>query len=63
VHPYTFRNENQFLPADFRVGTDPNAYGKAVNEQVTFLRTGIDGLFTDNPDTGVVARDEFLGEG
>ncbi|WP_328477059.1 glycerophosphodiester phosphodiesterase [Actinoplanes sp. NBC_00393] len=56
VIPYTFRNENQFLPAELRVGADPTAYGKAIDEQVTFLRTGIDGLFTDNPDTGVLAR-------
>ncbi|MEU4557848.1 glycerophosphodiester phosphodiesterase [Actinoplanes sp. NPDC023936] len=56
VIPYTFRAENSFLPAELRVGTDPSAYGKAIDEQVTFLRTGIDGLFTDNPDVGVLAR-------
>lgn len=60
VHPYMFRNENQFLPAELRNGADPADYGKAVNEQVRFLETGIDGLFTDNPDTGVAAREEFL---
>ena len=63
VHPYTFRAENQFLPADYRIGTNPNDFGRAIDEQVTFLRTGIDGLFTDQPDIGVVARDEFLGRG
>jgi glycerophosphoryl diester phosphodiesterase len=56
VHPYTFRAENQFLPAELRIGTDPNAYGRAIDEQITFLRTGIDGVFTDNPDIGVLAR-------
>ncbi|MEU8660536.1 glycerophosphodiester phosphodiesterase [Actinoplanes philippinensis] len=56
VIPYTFRAENSFLPAEFRVGADAAAYGKAIDEQVTFLRTGIDGLFTDNPDIGVLAR-------
>lgn len=56
VVPYTFRAENSFLPAELRVGTDVAAYGKAIDEQVTFLRTGIDGLFTDNPDIGVLAR-------
>lgn len=60
VHPYTFRNENQFMPPAFRNGTTPTHYGKAVNEQVRYLEAGIDGLFTDNPDTGVVARQEFL---
>jgi glycerophosphoryl diester phosphodiesterase len=56
VIPYTFRAENQFLPADHRAGADPAAYGRAIDEQVTFLRTGLDGLFTDQPDIGVLAR-------
>jgi glycerophosphoryl diester phosphodiesterase len=56
LHPYTFRAENQFLPTDLRVGTDPNAYGRALDEQITFLRAGIDGLFTDQADIGVLAR-------
>jgi len=62
VHPYTFRAENTFLPLDFRVGTDATAYGRAIDEQVRFLQTGIDGLFTDQPDIGVVARAEFLAD-
>jgi glycerophosphoryl diester phosphodiesterase len=56
VHPYTFRAENQFLPADYRGGADGNAYGRAIDEQIAFLRTGIDGLFTDQADIGVLAR-------
>ncbi|BCJ56303.1 glycerophosphoryl diester phosphodiesterase [Actinoplanes sp. NBRC 14428] len=56
VMPYTFRAENQFLPADHRVGTDPAGYGRAIDEQIAFLRTGIDGLFTDQADIGVLAR-------
>src|SRR5262249_895213 len=56
LHPSTFPAENQFLPADFRVTSDPNAYGRAIDEQITFLRAGIDGLFTDQADIGVLAR-------
>jgi glycerophosphoryl diester phosphodiesterase len=56
LHPYTFRAENQFLPADYAVGTDPYAYGRAIDEQITFLRAGIDGLFTDQADIGVLSR-------
>ncbi len=56
VIPYTFRAENQFLPADYQVGTDPNGYGRAIDEQITFLRAGLDGLFTDQADIGVLAR-------
>src|SRR5450631_697135 len=60
VHPYTFRAENTFLPVDYRVGTDATAYGRAIDEQVRFLQTGIDGLFTDQCDIGVIARSEFV---
>lgn len=56
VHPYTFRAENEFLPVDLRRGTDPRDFGRAVEEQVAFLRAGVDGLFTDQPDIGVLAR-------
>jgi glycerophosphoryl diester phosphodiesterase len=59
VHPYTFRAENTFLPADLQVGTDPTAYGRAIDEQIIFLATGIDGLFTDQADIGVLARAWF----
>ena len=62
VHPYTFRAENTFLPTDYRVGTDPTAFGRAIDEQVAFLRAGVDGLFTDQADIGVVARDVFEAE-
>jgi glycerophosphoryl diester phosphodiesterase len=60
VHPYTFRNENQFLPLEDRsnAGTDPNAYGNAFAEDQRFFAAGVDGIFTDNPDTGVAARNE-----
>jgi glycerophosphoryl diester phosphodiesterase len=60
VHPWTFRAENTFLPTDFRVGADPTAYGRAIDEQVAYLETGIDGLFTDQADVGVAAKEEFL---
>jgi glycerophosphoryl diester phosphodiesterase len=58
VHPYTFRNENQFLPAEDRSSADPNAYGNAFAEDQRFFAAGVDGIFTDNADTGVAARNE-----
>jgi glycerophosphoryl diester phosphodiesterase len=58
VHPYTFRAENTFLPKDYQIGTDPNDFGRAIDEQIAFLETGIDGLFTDEADIGVFARSE-----
>lgn len=61
VHGWTFRAENQFLPADFRSSTDPNANGNLAAEIERFLELGMDGFFTDNPDIGVKARDAFVG--
>jgi glycerophosphoryl diester phosphodiesterase len=58
VHPWTFRNENQFLPAEDRLGSNPNDYGNAFAEDKRFFAAGVDGIFTDNADTGVAARAE-----
>jgi glycerophosphoryl diester phosphodiesterase len=55
VFPYTFRNENRFLPAGLRRGTDPAHHGDAFGEYAAFLAAGIDGMFTDHPDTAVAA--------
>ena len=57
VHPYTFRNENSFLPLELRRGTDPAAYGDAFAEYAQFFALGVDGVFADNPDTAVEARE------
>ncbi|MFG2055652.1 glycerophosphodiester phosphodiesterase family protein [Micromonospora sp. NPDC048930] len=56
VHAWTFRAENQFLPADYRIGTDPNARGDITAEYELFFGLGLDGVFTDQPDTAVAAR-------
>lgn len=61
VHPYTLRNENSFLPVDFQrdhdatPGVDPNAYGDVFGAYRRYFATGIDGIFTDHPDTGLLA--------
>ena len=60
VIPWTFRNENTFMAKDLQTGGTASDYGRAIEEMVVYLRTGIDGLFTDNPDTGVEARRQFL---
>ena len=52
VTPYTFRPENSFLPRQYRIGTDPAAYGDWEGELRAFLATGIDGFFIDAPDLG-----------
>lgn len=60
VHPYTFRAENQFLPVDYRRGTNPSDYGRILAEMTTYLATGIDGFFTDQADIGVLARNTYV---
>ena len=56
VHAWTFRAENRFLPRDFRIGANPDARGDINAEYELFLRLGVDGLFTDHPDTLAAAR-------
>ncbi|MFF8774436.1 glycerophosphodiester phosphodiesterase [Kitasatospora sp. NPDC015120] len=59
LHPYTVRNENAFLPLDYRRGTDPNAYGDAIGWAKYLYELGVDGFFTDQTDTSVLARQDF----
>jgi len=59
LHPYTMRNENTFLPAEFRRGSDPAAYGDAFGAFRAYFETGIDGIFSDNPDTALLAQADF----
>ena len=53
VHPYTFRDEPQFLAKDY--ADDPAA------EYLQFFKLGADGLFSDFPDTAVRARVRLAG--
>jgi glycerophosphoryl diester phosphodiesterase len=55
VHPYTFRDENAFLPLELRSGTDPAGRGDAAAEYERFLALGVDGVFSDHADTAVEA--------
>jgi glycerophosphoryl diester phosphodiesterase len=57
VVPYTFRDENRFLPAELRSGEDPNARGDAEAEYRQYYALGVDGVFSDHPDTAKAARD------
>jgi glycerophosphoryl diester phosphodiesterase len=67
VHAWTFRNENSFLPNDFRQGNPAHpsfmaAMGDSAAEFELFYRLGLDGLFSDNPDTAVAARTATFGD-
>ena len=48
VHPFTFRSEAKRLVSDYR--------GDAAAEYKKFFEMGVDGVFSDFPDTAVKAR-------
>jgi glycerophosphoryl diester phosphodiesterase len=60
VHVWTLRDENQFMATNFRRGTDPNAKGDSYSEAIALLDAGVDGIFSDQPDTTFQAREDWL---
>jgi glycerophosphoryl diester phosphodiesterase len=52
VHPYTFRNEARYLAPDYA--------GDPIKEYIQFYEMGVDGVFSDFPDTALAAREVFL---
>lgn len=52
VHPYTFRKEDQYLLKDYQ--------GSLEKELLQFFELGVDGVFTDFADLGVLAKTTFL---
>ena len=55
VHVFTFRNEKRRLASSYM--GDPQA------EYLQFFRLGVDGVFSEFPDTAVMAREVYLREG
>lgn len=55
VHVWTMRDENAFLPTGYRRGIDPADIGDSIEETQAFLDAGVDGVFTDHPDTTLEA--------
>ena len=60
VHPWTFRAENNFLPKNMVRGSAPESFGNIQAELLAYLRTGMDGFFTDQADQGFEAREAFI---
>ncbi|MEA5565148.1 PEP-CTERM sorting domain-containing protein [Anabaena sp. UHCC 0399] len=54
VHAWTFRDEDVFLPA--------NLQGNPEEEYRLFYQTGLDGVFSDNPDTAFKVRSALVPE-
>lgn len=48
VHPYTFRDEEKYLTVDYQ--------GDPIAEYQQFYELGVDGVFSDFPDTAAAAR-------
>jgi glycerophosphoryl diester phosphodiesterase len=53
VHPYTFRNEGRYLAADYK--------GNPELEYEQFFKLGVDGVFSDHPDTAFAVRNRVAG--
>jgi glycerophosphoryl diester phosphodiesterase len=56
VYCWTLRAENAFLPPNLRHGTQPQQFGDWLAEFHLLLRSGVDGVFADQPDLAVRAR-------
>lgn len=57
VHPYTLRAEDQFLTL-----SKDGAPQDVMQEAVQLLELGVTGYFSDQPDLGCIARDQFLAQ-
>lgn len=54
VHPYTFRNEDFYLASDYE--------GNPEREYEQFYKLGVDGVFSDFPNTAVAVRNRVVPE-
>ncbi len=58
---WTLRAENEFLPTNLRSGSDPAAFGDWEREFAAVFAAGVDGVFADQPDLAVIARQSVGG--
>ncbi|QEO15225.1 glycerophosphodiester phosphodiesterase [Agromyces intestinalis] len=58
VFTWTLRPENRFLAPASRRGSVRAAWGDWAGEFGDVIDTGVDGVFVDHPDLGVIAREE-----
>jgi glycerophosphoryl diester phosphodiesterase len=57
VFTWTLRAENRFLPAPLRHGGDLAAHGDWARWFTSVMRTGVDGVFADQPELALAARE------
>lgn len=60
VYCWTLRAENKFLGRGLTKGPDAAAFGSWKREFTTIMRTGVDGVFADQPDLAIEARASLL---
>ena len=53
---WTLRAENKFLARNLRSGSSAGAFGDWMTEFQLIMRSGVDGVFTDQPDLALEAR-------
>jgi glycerophosphoryl diester phosphodiesterase len=61
VFTWTLRAENRFLPRNYRTGHDKAAFGDWEKEFAAILSSGVDGVFADQPDLALRARESVGG--
>lgn len=59
VFCWTLRAENHFLAKNFRHGGGARNFGAWKDEFQLIMRTGLDGVFADQPDLAIEARDSL----
>jgi glycerophosphoryl diester phosphodiesterase len=60
IYCWTLRPENRFLAKNLRLGSDPSEYGDWESEFALILGSGIDGVFADQPDLAIAARQAIV---
>ncbi len=56
---WTLRAENNWLPKSLWIGSNPAKTGNAHQENLAYLKAGVDGIFCDQPDICVESRRLF----
>lgn len=59
VYCWTLRAENHFLAKNFQRGKGAREFGAWREEFQLLMRTGLDGVFADQPDLAIEARDSL----
>jgi glycerophosphoryl diester phosphodiesterase len=57
VYAWTLRAENEFLEPGARIGAVPSDFGDWMGAFLRILSTGVDGVFADQPDLAIEARE------